>query len=223
MTQWQKENIAATPEFEEDIRNTQFSAADQEEVDQLNFEYQSDVDRYNSEVNDQLETLVDQMSRVDDEDSRSSLADRFSEETGFQLDDDLRSTVYGEADDLSRRRQEFENGQTLAIEEALSMEDFSPIREFYELNGIAEEEIANSEQDFFRQQTERKITEGQVLDSWKSSYTTEQFQASISELNIPDDQRVACARLQQVSNRSGGGYVLNIYDKPQRYKIKSTP
>ena len=221
LTQWQKENIAATPEFEEDIRNTKFTAADQEEVDRLNFEYQSDVDRYNSEVNDQLETLVDQMSRVDDEDSRSSLADRFSEETGFQLDDDLRSTVYGEADDLSRRRQEFENGQTLAIEEALSMEDFSPIREFYELNGIAEEEIANSEQDFFRQQTERKITEGQVLDSWRSSYTTEEFQASISELNIPDDQRELLVQdYSKYLTDLGEGMYNNIYDRASEIQDK---
>lgn len=221
LTQWQKENIAATPEFEEDIRNTKFSAADQEEVDRLNFEYQSDVDRYNSEVTDQLNVLVRQMSEINDDDSRSSLVARFSEETGFQLDDDLRSTVYGEADDLARRKEEFESGYTLAAQEANDSKDFSPLRDFYELNGVPEEDIAEAEKDFVAQATEREITQGRVLDSWAASFSTEEFESSISELNIPDDQRDALVQsFDAYLIKRGEGVYNAIYDRSMKIDSK---
>ena len=82
----------------------------------------------------------------------------------------------------------------LAAQEANDSKDFSPLRDFYELNGVPEEDIAEAEKDFVAQATEREITQGRVLDSWAASFSTEEFESSISELNIPDDQRDALCK-----------------------------
>ena len=148
LTQWQKEQLEATPEWEEDILSIRTSAKDQEEADALNTEYQLDVDRYNAERQQELEKLVNKLSYISDEEESASLMSDFIQQTGLEVDEEMSSFIYEQANEFKQQREQFKEEEAEARARSQEQGDFVHLESFYLGQGFPEEEIRKIEAQF---------------------------------------------------------------------------
>jgi hypothetical protein len=202
LTQWQKEQLEATPEWEEDILNTRFTAKDQEEADALNAEYQLDVERYNQERQRELGKLVNNLSFVSDEGAGASLVNDFAGQTGIEIDEELSSLIYEEAENQRSRREAFEKSESEARATAQEQQDFVHLRSFYEGNGVPEEEIVKIETQF--------NTDLLIQDAYGFSRNPEEFSQRLDSLFL-DIEGQATTDSQKAEIQKRKSDIINDY------------
>lgn len=213
LTQWQKEQLEATPEWEEDILNTRFTAKDQEEADALNAEYQLDVERYNQERQRELGKLVNNLSFVSDEEERGTMVNSFTSQTGFELNDDDIPGLYSSADKMAQRRKEHDEDREKATKEAESSGDFGPMRDFYELYGYDSEAIKEASRVWSNNQA--------ISDAWMFSLTTEEFNNKMDALGLPQDASDKIKdEFAQVYVSRGNDYLSNSGARGRDIRVK---
>jgi len=189
LTAWQVNQISENPEFEEDIINTSRTAADQSEVDSLNAEYQARVDKYNSEFNSEFNKLKNLAAKAATPQERADLYSQFVEETGVEIPEENFVNLESAIVDYQEKEAQLQVGYQEAFNKAVEQDDFSVASSFLEQYGFEEDEISEMEKRFRAEQDKRTVTQGQVLEAWKGSYTAEELQQNLDSVNIPQEEK----------------------------------
>jgi len=125
---------------------------------------------------------------------RQDLYNLFIEETGAPIEDSVFAELDLEISAAQKRQADFEAGYNEVLSKSSQEGDFSLMRAYLESYGVEEEKIQEEEKEFRSWSDKERITEGQVLESWKSSYTTEEFVSQISALGLSQE---AIAKLEE--------------------------
>ena len=164
----------------------------------------------NSEF-DKLQKLAFEMDSAED---RANLYSQFSEETAVQLPQENFEQIESSIARVKEREDQFNSDFQNAYGEAFEQRDFDVVSSVLEDYDIPQEQIADIREDFFKEQTQRDITQGEVLDSWRTSYSAREFERQISGLDIPDDQRESLVQdYDRYLIDLGEGMYNAIYDR----------
>jgi len=182
LTQWQKEQLEATPEWEEDILNTRGTAKDQEEADALNLEYEGLIGEYNQRLGEQFTKLSTLMFSSEDPES---LMNTFEQETGFALDDETRASLYESTERRKQREEEFQQGLREAEDLAQESGTYQPVLDYLEANGVSEEKRDEA----YARWTQSRELETTINDLFEGSVSPEAFNEGIDAVNISDEDK----------------------------------
>ena len=152
-------------------------------------QYEAQVEDSNLLVNSEFDRLQKLASEAATPQERADLYSQFVEETGVAIPEENFTNLESAIVESQEREAQFQVDYQGAFTNALEQGDFGAVSTVLEQYGFEEEKISEMENSFKVEQDKRTVTQGQVLEAWKSSYTAEEFQQGLESVNISQEEK----------------------------------
>jgi len=152
-------------------------------------QYEAQVEDANLLVNSEFEKLQKLASEAATPQERADLYSQFVEETGVAIPEENFANLESAIVESQEREAQFQLDYQDAFTKSLEQDDFGAVSTVLEQYGFEEDKISEMENSFKVEQDKRAVTQGQVLEAWKSSYTAEEFQQGLESVNISQEEK----------------------------------
>jgi len=205
--------IAQTEQAEEEVKKKELAGSDSEpsggtftyigEVEQPEispllppasrqfaiYQYEAQVEDTNLLINSEFEKLQDLALKAETPEARANLYAQFTEETGVTIPEENFFKLESAIVESQEREKQFQADYQESYTKALEQNDFNLVSSTLEQYGFSDDKIAEMETEFKLEQDKRTVTQGEVLEAWKESYTAEEFQQGIESVNISQEEK----------------------------------
>jgi len=152
-------------------------------------EYKSKVEDTNLLINSEFEKLQKLALKANSQQDRKNLYSQFLEETGVDIPEENFVNLESSIVESEERQTQFEAEYQRAFTESLGQNNFGSVKDVLKQYGFEEEKISEIENSFKAEQDKIEVTQGQVLEAWKSSFTAEELQQNLDSVNIPQEEK----------------------------------
>ena len=152
-------------------------------------QYEAQVEDANLLVNSEFDKLQKLASEAATPQERADLYSQFVEETGVAIPEENFANLESAIVESQEREAQFQVDYQDAFTKSLEQDDFGAVSTVLEQYGFEEDKISEMENSFKVEQDKRAVTQGQVLEAWKSSYTAEEFQQGLESVNISQEEK----------------------------------
>ncbi len=177
-------------------------------------QYEAQVEDANLLVNSEFDKLQKLASEAATPQERADLYSQFVEETGVAIPEENFANLESAIVESQEREAQFQVDYQDAFTKSLEQDDFGAVSTVLEQYGFEEDKISEMENSFKVEQDKRTVTQGQVLEAWKSSYTAEEFQQGLEDVNIPQEEKdLLVEDYNKYLTDLGQGAYYAIFDK----------
>jgi len=152
-------------------------------------EYKSKIEDTNLLINSEFEKLQKLALKANSQQDRENLYSQFLEETGVDIPEENFVNLESSIVESEERQTQFEAEYQKAFTESLGQNNFGSVKNILKQYGFEEEKISEIENSFKAEQDKIEVTQGQVLEAWKSSFTAEELQQNLDSVNIPQEEK----------------------------------
>jgi hypothetical protein len=152
-------------------------------------QYEAQVEDTNLLVDSEFNKLKKLAAEAATPQERADLYSQFVEETGVAIPEENFVNLESAIVDYQEKEAQFQVDYQEAFNKAVEQDDFSVASSVLEQYGFEGDEISEMEKEFRVEQDKRTVTQGQVLEAWKGSYTAEELQQNLDSVNISQEEK----------------------------------